>query len=102
MSTSGFLTNQSVARKLAGGFGVMILIVAAMAAAVWYEVSAVTTLQTRVLKLRQPTILASTNLVYRVNHTLAALRGYMILDKQKFKDERRRAWTGMDLGTPFF
>ena len=43
--------------------------------------------------LRVPTANASLMMVNGMNHSLAALRGWMLLGKEKFKTERSNAWS---------
>ena len=74
----------------------MILIIAGIVGVVYYKLDTVNKIQTRVLELRQPTAMASTELLNGVNHSLAALRGYMILGNDKFKDGRIKAWENID------
>jgi len=45
-----------------------------------------------VAKLRTPTALTTGDMMNGINHSLAALRGFMILGKDKFKKERSIAW----------
>jgi methyl-accepting chemotaxis protein len=47
----------------------------------------------RVVDLRVPTAQASLMMVNGMNHSLAALRGWMLLGKDKFKAERAKAWS---------
>ncbi len=49
-------------------------------------------ISTRVIDLRVPTAHASLMMLNGINHSLAALRGWMILGKDKFKAERQKAW----------
>ncbi|MCK4864698.1 MAG: HAMP domain-containing protein [Gammaproteobacteria bacterium] len=53
-------------------------------------------INTRVFKLRTPTVLASNHMLNGINHSLAALRGYMILGANKFKTERIKSWENID------
>jgi methyl-accepting chemotaxis protein len=47
----------------------------------------------KVNKLRVPTARSSLEMLNGINHSLAALRGWMILGKDKFKTERAKAWS---------
>jgi len=46
----------------------------------------------RIMKLRAPTARSSLMMLNGINHSLAALRGWMILGKDKFKVEREQTW----------
>ena len=59
------------------------------------SVSQINTLSKRantVVELRIPTAQASASVLNGVNHALAGLRGWMLLGKDKFKEERQLAW----------
>ena len=47
----------------------------------------------KVIELRVPTVMASNQMINGMNHSLAALRGWIILGKDKFKTERNIAWS---------
>jgi methyl-accepting chemotaxis protein len=49
-------------------------------------------LDERIVALRIPTSQNSAQIQNGINHALAALRGYMILGKEKFQEERNFAW----------
>lgn len=90
------LTNVGVGKKIAGGFAVMAIIMVATVVIAISRINDNQTINDRVFELRAPTVLASTNMVTNVQHSLAALRGYMILGADKFKQERAKAWENMD------
>ncbi len=46
----------------------------------------------RLVELRMPTAQNTLKMLNGINHSLAALRGWMILGKDKFKDEREKSW----------
>ena len=45
------------------------------------------------IDLRVPTAMSSIEMINGMNHSLAALRGWIILGKDKFKNERNIAWS---------
>lgn len=47
----------------------------------------------RLVELRMPTAQSTLKMLNGINHSLAALRGWMILGKDKFKVEREKAWS---------
>ncbi len=90
------LLNLPVGKKLATGFGIVLLILVMLVAFVEFELTAQDALQNRVIELRFPTNIAGHDLVNGINYSLAALRGYMILGKDKFKQQRQEAWREID------
>ncbi|MCF6282336.1 MAG: methyl-accepting chemotaxis protein [Candidatus Polarisedimenticolaceae bacterium] len=94
-----FLLNLPVGKKLAAGFGIVLLILVMLVSFVEFELSNQDALQNRVIELRFPTNIAGHDLVNGINYSLAALRGYMILGKDQFKQQRKEAWQqiGYDL-----
>ena len=61
-----------------------------------YKLTTQESLQDRIVELRVPTNIAGHDLVNGINYSLAALRGYMILGKDSFKDQRQDAWKEID------
>ncbi len=85
--------NWTLGRKLAVGFGALIVLIICVAAVVFVKVNAVNKVQNRVTELRQPTAMAGKDMLNGINNSMALLRGYMILGEDKFKDERATAWS---------
>ncbi len=88
--------NLSIGKKLLSGFGVVASLVVVLSVMIYIDVAEVTDIDTRVINLRAPTVLASSKMKNGINHSLAALRGWMILGKDKFKNERGKAWHEID------
>lgn len=82
----------SLAAKISCAFSVVILTLISTILVTLYQVDKSETINKRLIDLRSPTLLASINMMNGVNHSLAALRGWIILGKDKFKDERLHAW----------
>ena len=82
----------TLAKKLGLGFGAVVAVILAVVLANIVEIGASQELTTRVVKLRMPTAQASKEMVNGTNHALAALRGWMLLGKEGFKEERAEAW----------
>lgn len=78
--------------KLGSGFGIVGAILALSVIATLYQVNRVATITNRTLDLRTPTAFASLQMMNGLNHSLAALRGWIILGKNEFKQERNQAW----------
>ena len=93
---SSFFDKLSVGNKLATGFGAVLLILVALVAFIEYELVGQDELQSRMVELRVPTNLAGHDLVSGINYSLAALRGYMILGEDAFKQQRVEAWQQID------
>ncbi len=78
--------------KLGGGFGLIGAILALSVIATLYQVNRVATITNRTIDLRTPTSFASLQMMNGLNHSLAALRGWIILGQNNFKQERNDAW----------
>ncbi|MCP3674926.1 MAG: HAMP domain-containing protein [Gammaproteobacteria bacterium] len=85
-----------VGQKLAVGYGAVLLILIALVAFIEYKLVGQEELQNSIVELRVPTNIAGHDLVNGVNYSLAALRGYMILGKERFKQQRQDAWKDID------
>jgi len=82
----------AVGKKLMSGFGAVLCILMVLVAFIEYKLIDQDTLQTRIIELRFPTKVAGHDLINGINYSLAALRGYMILGKDVFKQQRQEAW----------
>jgi len=74
------------------GFLLLVLILALSSISSIFQISSITKNANNVVELRIPTAQASASVLNGVNHALAALRGWMLLGKDKFKAERQLAW----------
>lgn len=97
----------TIGKKLWTSFGLMILMIIISTVIGQIKIDEVNTVQQRVIDLRFPTLMAGRDLINGVNHSLAALRGYIILgaDEKKatlFISERKKAWLAMDDGISRF
>ncbi|MBI5186899.1 MAG: hypothetical protein HZA01_14400 [Nitrospinae bacterium] len=80
--------------KLGLGFAVITLVlVVSVLTSIW-QVHETATVTNRTMELRVPTTQASLEILNGINHSLAALRGWIILGEDKFKNERAQAWSG--------
>ncbi len=68
------------------------VLASAVSLTIW-QVGKTSAITDRVLDLRTPTAEASLTMLNGINHSLAALRGWMLLGKDKFKQERAKAWS---------
>lgn len=79
--------------KIGGGYAVMGIVLLVIVLATITQVNRVKGSNNRIMKLRAPTARASLMTLNGINHSLAALRGWMILGKDNFKVERAEAWS---------
>jgi methyl-accepting chemotaxis protein len=91
----------TIGKKLGFSFGVILALMVGSAAVTYRASLKVRHMQDRVIDLRVPTVRAGDELLNGLNHSLAALRGYIILgdDPAKgafFKKDRQTAWDGID------
>jgi methyl-accepting chemotaxis protein len=86
------LNNLSIGKKIGGGFTIVLIIMAVIVMVTMGKVSDTKNITDRVSKLRTPTALNTGAMMNGINHSLAALRGFMILGKDKFKSERMVSW----------
>jgi methyl-accepting chemotaxis protein len=86
------INNLSIGKKIGGGFTIVLIIMAVIVMVTMGKVADTKFITDRVSKLRTPTALNTGAMMNGINHSLAALRGYMILGKDKFKNERMVAW----------
>jgi len=82
-----------IGKRLRLGFLVLVFIIAVASFNSIWQISKLESQAQRVVDLRVPTAAASASILNGVNHALAALRGWMLLGEDKFKDERQLAWT---------
>ena len=85
--------NLKLGMKIGGGYGLMGLILVTIVLSTIYQVNRVKEVNHRIMELRAPTARSSLMMLNGINHSLAALRGWMILGKDKFKTERAEAWS---------
>jgi methyl-accepting chemotaxis protein len=93
---SGLVSNVSIRSRLLAGFG---LICVLLACAVGYSVYAVSDLSAkfqRIVELRAPVAITSTQLVGNLYSTLASLRGYLLTGDAAGKQGRAAMWTELD------
>ncbi len=84
--------NMRLSTKIGTGFGIItFMLIAAIVTSMWQSGRTSRTTQT-VTELRVPTAQSSLSMLNGINHSLAALRGWMLLGKDKFKTERSKAW----------
>ncbi len=87
------LKNMSVGLKLGLGFTLTTLVLFASVGISLTRSQEIDDTTRRVVELRLPTAQASLMMQNGMNHSLAALRGWMLLGEEKFKTERAAAWS---------
>jgi methyl-accepting chemotaxis protein len=78
--------NLKVGAKIGLGFGLMTLLLAVIVISTIAKVRGMTEVTSRAIEVRAPTAMTSLTMLNGINHSLAALRGWIILGKDKFKD----------------
>jgi methyl-accepting chemotaxis protein len=84
--------DMTIGKKVGLGFGVTTLILMGVVLLTIQQVRTMEVLTKRVVDLRTPTAHASLMMLNGINHSLASLRGWILLGDQKFKEERSIAW----------
>jgi len=85
--------NMKLGTKISCGFGIItFILIAAVLTSIW-QVGKTNTVTNRLIELRAPTAQTSLTMKNGINHSLAALRGWIILGNDKFKVERQKAWS---------
>ena len=82
-----------IGKKIALGFALVTLVLIGVVFITLKQVEKTNIISTQVMNLRIPTARASLMMLNGINHSLAALRGWMLLGKDKFKVERAKAWS---------
>jgi len=91
----------TVKNKLFLGFGALILIMVAISVKTFLGMAHIEEVEDKLLHTRVPTVLAGMQLENGINHSLAGLRGYMILGKDPvkgavMKKARLAGWKDID------
>ncbi len=84
--------NVKLGTRIGMGYGVISGILAIAIISTIVFVGNTTKITDRIIDLRTPTAQASLGMINGMNRSLAALRGWMLLGKDKFKSERTEAW----------
>ena len=87
------LKKLSINAKINISFGVLLLIFLILITASIWKTQENKHITDKIVDLRIPTSQASLGMINGMNHSLAALRGWMLLGKDQFKTERGSAWS---------
>ncbi len=82
-----------IGKKIGLGYGIITFILMGVVLTTIQQVKTMETITKRVVELRTPTAHASLMMLNGINHSLASLRGWIILGDPKFQTERALAWT---------
>ncbi len=88
-----FLNRLSINAKITSSFVLLSLILLVFISTTIVSTKNTKVITDRMIDLRVPTSQASLQMINGMNHSLAALRGWMLLGKSNFKDERSKAWS---------
>ena len=84
--------DMTIGKKVGLGFGILTLILMGVVLLPIQQVRTMEVITKRVVELRTPTAHASLMMLNGMNHSLASLRGWIILGDPKFQMERSIAW----------
>ena len=84
--------NMGLGPKIGFGYAAVALILLGAVGMTLWQVNRTAAVTTRVVDLRVPTAQSSLMMLNGMNHSLAALRGWMLLGTDKFTDGRAQAW----------
>jgi CHASE3 domain sensor protein len=84
--------DMTIGKKVGLGFGVITLILMGVVLLTIQQVRTMEIITKRVVDLRTPTAHASLMMLNGINHSLASLRGWILLGDPKFMTERSIAW----------
>ncbi|XUM23431.1 HAMP domain-containing methyl-accepting chemotaxis protein [Bradyrhizobium oligotrophicum S58] len=92
----GVISNMKIQSRLLSGFGLLCMLLACAVGYSAYAVSDVSLHFRKIVELRSPVAIASTQLVADLHATLAALRGYLLTGDPDMKQRRARLWNEFD------
>ncbi len=86
------IRNWTVGTKIGVGYSIITLVLMVVVLVTIQKIKSMESITKRVAQLRTPTAHASLMMLNGMNHSLASLRGWVILGEEKFKEERASAW----------
>jgi len=86
----------TIAHKLGGGFGLMIALVAVLAAVVYFQTGSVGHKTDEAIERNVPAVEYGLTLQGEIHHALSMHRGYMILGLESLAQERLDTWDKID------
>ncbi|MGE5547399.1 MAG: methyl-accepting chemotaxis protein [Solirubrobacterales bacterium] len=94
MSSSGS-TRLRIGQRLWLGFAALCLVVVAIATTAALSASRVEDINNRIVNLRLPVAETSARIETQMQATLAALRGFLLTGKDRFRQDRAEAWRNL-------
>ncbi|MGJ4999586.1 HAMP domain-containing methyl-accepting chemotaxis protein [Bradyrhizobium sp. HKCCYLS3077] len=91
-----FVSNLKIQTRLLAGFGLLCMLLACAVGYSAYAVSNVSEHFSKIVTLRSPVAISSTQLVADLHATLAALRGYLLTGDPEMKQRRAALWLEFD------
>ena len=85
----------TVGKKIMLGFGSLIALLAIIGIVITVMVTKTGTITEQTLNVRYPTVYTSTKVLNHLEQSLAALRGYMLMGGELYKQQRAEAISGM-------
>ncbi len=85
--------NMKLRTKIVTGYVLITLVLVVAVGTTLVQVARTSSITTRIVDLRVPTAQSSLEILNGINHSLAALRGWIILGNDKFRQERQTAWS---------
>jgi len=89
----------TISKKLGAGFGTLIVIIAALSAVLYIQISDTNKLTHNVLEQNVPSVEHAIHTQAEIHHSLSMHRGYMILGLKPLADARTKAWEKIDKHT---
>lgn len=96
VGTANFIADRKIGTKLAAGFAAVCVILGIAVGYTLYVISGVSQIVERMVTLRAPVALESTEMVGNVYSTLATLRGYLLTGNPQGKADRAAMWKELD------
>lgn len=87
-----WLMNASISKKIIGSYTAIALFIALSVSIVLMSILDVDEINTRILEVRVPTLLAASEMAGAIKHSQASLSGWMMLREDRFKREREKSW----------
>ena len=85
-------SSKSLGRKIGLGFALVVVIFAVSTVATIWQISEIRERNNHITQHLEPSVTASLTMLNGVNESLAALRGWMLLNDVQFKLQRERVW----------
>jgi methyl-accepting chemotaxis protein len=96
VGTANFIADRKIGTKLAAGFAAVCVILGIAVGYTLYVISGVSQIVERMVTLRAPVAIESTEMVGNVYSTLATLRGYLLTGNPQGKADRAAMWKELD------